>query len=752
MINSHTSFGKLKEVVVGRELSLTKRLSDITFKQMNGPYYGIVFSDGTKQTTAKTTTSEYWQPFDEAQDTPIIYYTNRVIIGADPYSTNQSINEGTKLAINGNVAINGFLYAGTFSNGTAINKFSVDGATGNTSISGTITVDKDALINGLTVGLGPGSVGTNTVLGVSALNSNISGEKNVAIGYNALKANTTNSMTAVGYQALLKANPSSSSATSTAIGYRTLEENTTGGGNTALGYAALQKNTTTDNNTAIGAFALQENITGTLNTGVGYSALGKSTNGKQNTALGYQALYNINSSDANSVSYNTAIGSTALYNSTTGSNNTAVGQGALTAMVTGSNNTAVGQQSLYYYDGKSNNTSLGYRAGGGFISAANPIQSNFTPGNNNTFLGTYADVSGNSFSNSTAIGYNSKITAPNQIVLGGLDSSSNYPNVYVPGKLTVDTSRINTTDTVGIYTTNNSSTPSTLRLVSADGRNYIESGISETTGSSADLFFTPMFYYNTIWMIIKGNNGNVGIGTANPEYKLDVSGTLGVNGDITQSNSETNNIVQSTITTNTNSNNLRKTDIYGDLELKRPSSANGGALRLWDITTTNSGYSSQLYNTGTQFAIVNLNNGGSITLNTRDNSSNPTTPLTVKYDVVTINTKLDVIGTCQATNFNSTSDYRIKENVINLNDSINDSINKLSFNVDNLRPVTYKNKLSGKQDMGFIAHELQEHFPFLVSGEKDGLANQSVNYIGLIALLVKEIQELKQEIKNIKNK
>lgn len=33
MINSNTSFGKLKEVVVGRELKLTKRISDITFKQ-----------------------------------------------------------------------------------------------------------------------------------------------------------------------------------------------------------------------------------------------------------------------------------------------------------------------------------------------------------------------------------------------------------------------------------------------------------------------------------------------------------------------------------------------------------------------------------------------------------------------------------------------------------------------------------------------------------------------------------------------
>jgi len=33
VINSNTSFGKLKEVVVGRELQLAKRISDITFKQ-----------------------------------------------------------------------------------------------------------------------------------------------------------------------------------------------------------------------------------------------------------------------------------------------------------------------------------------------------------------------------------------------------------------------------------------------------------------------------------------------------------------------------------------------------------------------------------------------------------------------------------------------------------------------------------------------------------------------------------------------
>ena len=45
---------------------------------------------------------------------------------------------------------------------------------------------------------------------------------------------------------------------------------------------------------------------------------------------------------------------------------------------------------------------------------------------------------------------------------------------------------------------------------------------------------------------------------------------------------------------------------------------------------------------------------------------------------------------------------------------------------------------------------MQEYFPFLVLGSKDGLETQSINYIGLIALLTKEIQELKKDNKKIK--
>jgi len=54
--------------------------------------------------------------------------------------------------------------------------------------------------------------------------------------------------------------------------------------------------------------------------------------------------------------------------------------------------------------------------------------------------------------------------------------------------------------------------------------------------------------------------------------------------------------------------------------------------------------------------------------------------------------------------------------------------------------------------MGFIAHEVQEEFPFLVEGEKDGENMQSINYDGFIGLLVKEVQDLKKENKILKER
>ena len=98
---------------------------------------------------------------------------------------------------------------------------------------------------------------------------------------------------------------------------------------------------------------------------------------------------------------------------------------------------------------------------------------------------------------------------------------------------------------------------------------------------------------------------------------------------------------------------------------------------------------------------------------------------------------LDVSGTVNATSYNASSDYRIKENVVSLNGT---------YVVDNLRPVEYFNKSLKRQDVGLIAHELQEIYPFLVTGDKDAEHYQSINYTGLIGILIREIQELKKRV------
>jgi hypothetical protein len=111
--------------------------------------------------------------------------------------------------------------------------------------------------------------------------------------------------------------------------------------------------------------------------------------------------------------------------------------------------------------------------------------------------------------------------------------------------------------------------------------------------------------------------------------------------------------------------------------------------------------------------------------------TNPSYTLDISGNV-NISKNLTVLGT-----FTNTSDYRIKTNIQTLDET---------YTVDNIRPVSYINISSNTQSIGVIAHELQEQFPFLVNGEKDGEHYQSVNYNGLIGILIREIQELKKQI------
>ena len=117
----------------------------------------------------------------------------------------------------------------------------------------------------------------------------------------------------------------------------------------------------------------------------------------------------------------------------------------------------------------------------------------------------------------------------------------------------------------------------------------------------------------------------------------------------------------------------------------------------------------------------------------------------VSAGITGTNGNITASGNITATgNITAGSDYRIKKDITPLNIS--------EYSVDNLKPVHFKFKQTNKESIGVIAHELQEHFPFLVEGTKDGQQTQTVNYIGLIGVLIKEIQELKQRVYALETK
>jgi hypothetical protein len=90
--------------------------------------------------------------------------------------------------------------------------------------------------------------------------------------------------------------------------------------------------------------------------------------------------------------------------------------------------------------------------------------------------------------------------------------------------------------------------------------------------------------------------------------------------------------------------------------------------------------------------------------------------------------------------YNTSSDYRMKENVAPLSGGLT--------TIGALKPVTYDWKIDGSSGEGFIAHEIQNVIPHAVTGEKDAvnedgsIKSQGVDYSKIVVHLVAAIQEL----------
>ena len=95
-------------------------------------------------------------------------------------------------------------------------------------------------------------------------------------------------------------------------------------------------------------------------------------------------------------------------------------------------------------------------------------------------------------------------------------------------------------------------------------------------------------------------------------------------------------------------------------------------------------------------------------------------------------------GTVLTTALQCSSDEKLKKNIKPLNDS---------YTVDNLNPVEFNWISNDLQiQLGFLANEIRYEYPFMISEDKN--KKLSMNYNHLIAILVKEIKNLKISLSN----
>ncbi len=120
-----------------------------------------------------------------------------------------------------------------------------------------------------------------------------------------------------------------------------------------------------------------------------------------------------------------------------------------------------------------------------------------------------------------------------------------------------------------------------------------------------------------------------------------------------------------------------------------------------------------------------------------------------------LSTSQNVVGTIatfsSSTQYNTTSDYRLKENIIPLSDSIT--------RLKQLKPSRFNFIEDPERTMdGFLAHEVQDIVPEAVNGEKDAVdengneVHQGIDQAKLVPLLVAAVQELEARVKELENR
>lgn len=258
--------------------------------------------------------------------------------------------------------------------------------------------------------------------------------------------------------------------------------------------------------------------------------------------------------------------------------------------------------------------------------------------------------------------------------------------------------------------------------------------------------------------------GNLGIGTTSPGAKLDVRGAA-LGGTATNSS-----LVTNFGTADANASSLRV------LNYRHTTGADHttGEMRLQKrVDAIDFGYIGFRHNAitfGTTAEQMRIDSTGKLFINRTDIISGSSSLLNITHSggnnygimlqndstasssaLTFVNSSGTVVGsvgvTTTATAYNTASDYRLKENIQPLSNSL--------AKVASLKPVNFSWKSTGEKTDGFIAHELQEVVAQAVTGQKDELDEegnpryQSVDHSKLVPLLTSALQEALARIESL---
>lgn len=497
-----------------------------------------------------------------------------------------------------------------------------------------------------------------------------------------------------------------------------------GNDNAGFGSRTLRNNISGDYNTAVGSLALSGNKGGSSATAVGYRALGSDTAADGTVAIGAYAL-NFNMARQG----NTAVGSAALFNNC----NPVFGP---IEYFQGMNNTALGNSALYNNVSGSGNVAIGYRAAFDKISGYNTIAIGQSA--------AYSNISGDG-----------------TIAIGGGALYSNKDRI---GNIAIGESALysNGEGATGINEGNyNVAIGSSSLLLNTKG--YSNTGLgfqvlrSNTIGSGNTAIGTNTLYFNN-------GNDNTAIGNQALEQNLNGTGNIAIGAKAGRFESTSNKLYIENSDANKD-NALIYGDFAADSLLLNAKTVNKFSLNVRGNNALEMGYGAPGKQTdagkvcygcfgdpahwlGIVGGGLEANNGNDrvIKLWSEGGLRIRGNALPDANNVYTLGTSgqrwREVWTNAGAIN---TSDANLKTNIANSPYGLNE--------IMQMNPVQYNWKSNPTEDLqiGFLAQDIQKIIPEAVVVPENG-DPLGMKYTELIPVLVKAIQELKEENEQYKKR